>query len=160
VRLFENEEQLENRSGERADSFYLVLLQLLSMHMPEAYGNGGCTGVGQRIFTTRPCTRSSVKNVASARGRVDLRYGRCLEDRKCSATRIVVNDVLYVTTPKLRVLALNAANGSLSGVSIRMKGRSPGKESTAADLLGRGRKQDIFFCFRHFICALDAKTGR
>jgi len=26
---------------------------------------------------------------------------------------IVVNDLLYVTTPKLRVLALNAANGKL-----------------------------------------------
>jgi quinoprotein glucose dehydrogenase len=71
---------------------------------------------------------------------------------------IVVNGVLYATTPKLRVIALDAATGRLKwsfdpnqGRPVLAKMRNRGV--TYAD----GR---IYFVWRQYLYALDANTGK
>ncbi|HZS05547.1 MAG TPA: pyrroloquinoline quinone-dependent dehydrogenase [Blastocatellia bacterium] len=75
---------------------------------------------------------------------------------------IVANGVLYATSPKLRVIALDAATGRLiwsfdphDGGKTLGKPRNRGV--TYWDDGGDGR---VYFVFRHFLYALDAKTGK
>ena len=75
---------------------------------------------------------------------------------------IVVNGVMYVTTPSLKAVALNAATGRRSGPSIR-----PGTTTatwsgcaTAALVYWKGAEGERIFHFvRDRVYALDAKTG-
>jgi quinoprotein glucose dehydrogenase len=87
--------------------------------------------------------------------------GDAFEGSEMQCNPIVVNDVLYVTTPKLRVLALDAASGKLSWSFDPNEGKKPGQRvNRGLTYWEEGDNKVIFFCFRHFICALDAKTGR
>ena len=74
---------------------------------------------------------------------------------------IVVNGVLYATTPKLRVIALDAATGRLrwsfdpnDGAKITHSIRNRG-----ITYWEDGRDQRIFVVSRHWLYALDAGTG-
>jgi quinoprotein glucose dehydrogenase len=78
---------------------------------------------------------------------------------------IVVNGVLYATTPKLRVIALNAATGALKWsfdpnqghpVVNKMRNRGVTFWADPAD----PATQRIFFVSRQYLFALDASTGR
>jgi quinoprotein glucose dehydrogenase len=75
---------------------------------------------------------------------------------------IVVNGVLYATTPKLRVFALDAATGKErwsfdpnSDRKVTTKARNRGVTYWAS-----GDDQRIFFVSRQFLYALDARTGK
>src|SRR5262249_43923633 len=75
---------------------------------------------------------------------------------------IVADGVLYATTPKLRVIALDAATGRLrwsfdpnQGKKVVGKARNRG-----VTWWGDGSEQRIFFVTGHFLYALDAHTGR
>lgn len=75
---------------------------------------------------------------------------------------IVVGGVLYATTPRLRVIALDAATGRLiwssdPGRDLRLSGklRSRGLTWWADGSHGR-----LFFAARHYLYALDARTGK
>lgn len=76
---------------------------------------------------------------------------------------IVVDGVMYVETPKLKVLALDAATGrrlwmfdpALGSPPVRSKQRSRGVTYWQS-----GRDRRIFITFRQFLFALDARTGR
>ncbi len=75
---------------------------------------------------------------------------------------LIVDGVLYATTPKLRVFALNAATGRLKwefdpndGNPVTRKMRNRGLTYWA-----HGSDQRIFFGARQFLYALDAKTGK
>ena len=74
---------------------------------------------------------------------------------------IVVDGVLYATTPKLRVIALDAATGKLrwsfdpnDGAKITHAIRNRG-----VTYWGDGDDARIFFVSRHYLYALDARTG-
>ncbi len=75
---------------------------------------------------------------------------------------IVVDGVLFATTPKLRVVALDAATGKQrwsfdpnEGLKTSAKGRNRGVTYWRG-----GERQRIFFVARHYLYALDAKTGK
>src|SRR5215475_10048351 len=74
---------------------------------------------------------------------------------------IVVDGVLYATSPKLRVFALNAATGKELWSFDPNEGRRPAGKARNRGVTywggdGGGR---IFFGFRNWIYALDARTG-
>ena len=75
---------------------------------------------------------------------------------------INVDGVLYVTTPRLRVLALDATSGRLIWSFDPNEGKKLiGQRVNRGLTYWEGDENKvIFFCFRHFILALDAKTGR
>jgi len=75
---------------------------------------------------------------------------------------IVVNGILYATTPKLRLFALDAATGKLRWTfdpntdrKVTMKARNLGVTYWAS-----GADRRIFFVSRQFLYALDASTGK
>ncbi len=75
---------------------------------------------------------------------------------------IVARGVLYATTPKLRVIALDAANGKLrwsfdpnEGNKLAGKARNRG-----LTYWEQGSDRRIFVASRHFLYALDARTGK
>lgn len=75
---------------------------------------------------------------------------------------IIVDGVMYATTPKLRVVALNAENGKLIWSFDPNEGRRPlGKMRNRGVMYWEdGADRRIFFGFRHWLYALDAKTGQ
>jgi glucose dehydrogenase len=75
---------------------------------------------------------------------------------------IVVDGVMYATTPKLRVIALDAANGKLIWSFDPNEGRRPlGKMRNRGVMYwDDGAEKRIFFGFRHWLYSLDAKTGK
>ena len=75
---------------------------------------------------------------------------------------LVVDGVLYATTPKVNVIALNAATGSLlwrfdphQGRKVLAKMRNRG-----VTYWSDGKQSRIFVAVRQFLYSLDAKTGK
>jgi len=75
---------------------------------------------------------------------------------------IIVDGVMYATTPKLRVIALDAANGKLIWSFDPNEGRRPtGKMRNRGVMYWEdGAEKRVFFGYRHWLYALDAKTGQ
>ena len=76
---------------------------------------------------------------------------------------IIVDGVLYATTPKLRVIALDAATGKLALELRPERGKKRPRQDAQPrrDVLERRRRRAaIFFGFRQWLYALDAKTGQ
>lgn len=74
---------------------------------------------------------------------------------------IIVDGLMYATTPKLRVIALNAATGELRwSFDPNEKDKSPGKmRNRGLTYWTDGTQKRIYFVFRNFLYALDAQTG-
>ncbi|HKC86372.1 MAG TPA: PQQ-binding-like beta-propeller repeat protein, partial [Blastocatellia bacterium] len=74
---------------------------------------------------------------------------------------IIVDGVMYATTPKLRVIALDAGSGNLIWSFDPNEGRRPlGKMRNRGVMYWEdGGEKRIFFGFRHWLYSLDAKTG-
>ncbi|MBO0862528.1 MAG: PQQ-binding-like beta-propeller repeat protein, partial [Chloracidobacterium sp.] len=75
---------------------------------------------------------------------------------------IIVDGVMYATTPKLRVIALDASNGKQIWSFDPNEGRRPlGKmRNRGVTYWEDGAEKRIFFGFRHWLYSLDAKTGQ
>ena len=75
---------------------------------------------------------------------------------------IVVNGVMYVTTPSLKAVALNAATGRRSGRSTRPSTTTATSSgcATAASTYWKGAEGERIFHFvRDRVYAIDARTG-
>lgn len=81
-------------------------------------------------------------------------------EMQCNA--IVVNGVLYATTPKLRVIALDAATGKLRWSFDPNAGDKTIRTARNRGLTGwaDGTRRRIFVVERHYLYALDAESGR
>src|SRR5262245_21033339 len=75
---------------------------------------------------------------------------------------IIVDGMMYATTPKLRVIALDAGTGKLIWSFDPNEGRKPrGKMRNRGVMYWEdGAEKRIFFGFRHWLYAIDAKTGQ
>lgn len=77
---------------------------------------------------------------------------------------IVVNGVLYASTPKLRVVALDAATGAEKWSFDPNQGRKVISKLRNRGMTywddGAGKSKRIFFALRQYMYALDATTGR
>ena len=87
--------------------------------------------------------------------------GDAFEGSEMQCNPIIVNGVMYVTTPKLRVVALDAATGQqkwawnpFEGERIRTKIRNRGLVYWSG-----GRDARIFVAARQYLYAIDARTG-
>lgn len=75
---------------------------------------------------------------------------------------VIADGMLYATTPKLRVIALDAATGGLRWSFDPNEGRKPlGKvRNRGVTYWEDNREKRIYFAFRHLLYALDARTGQ
>jgi quinoprotein glucose dehydrogenase len=88
--------------------------------------------------------------------------GDSFPDSEMPCNPIVVGGVLYATTPKLRVIALDAATGKLIWKFDPHEGEAPNHKMRNRGLThwSMGADRRIFFTFRNFLNALDAATGK
>ncbi len=75
---------------------------------------------------------------------------------------VIVDGVLYATSPKLRAIALDAATGKPIWSFDPNEGKKAiGKmRNRGVTYWGDGDDKRIYFSFRHWLYALDAKTGQ
>ncbi len=76
---------------------------------------------------------------------------------------VIADGVLYATSPKLRVIALDAATGNVRWSFDPNEGKKPlGKVRNRGVTYWESDNGDkrIYFAFRHLLYALDAKTGQ
>lgn len=83
-------------------------------------------------------------------------------DSEIQCNPIVIDGVLYATTPKVRVIALEAATGQLIWSFDPNEGRKPtGKMRTrGVTYWSDGKEKRIYFGFRNRLYSLDAATGK
>jgi quinoprotein glucose dehydrogenase len=110
-------------------------------------------------------TQINRKNVAKLKVAWTYDTGDAFPGSELECNPIVVNGILYATTPKLRVIALDAATGTLKwsfdpnqGRRVVNKMRNRGV-TFWADPAGAASKR-IFFVSRQYLYALDAETGQ
>ncbi|MEJ7713270.1 MAG: PQQ-binding-like beta-propeller repeat protein [Pyrinomonadaceae bacterium] len=89
--------------------------------------------------------------------------GDAFDGSEMQCNPVIADGVLYATSPKLRVIALDAATGSMRWSFDPNEGKKPlGKVRNRGVTYwesGNGDKR-IYFAFRHLLYALDAKTGQ
>lgn len=86
--------------------------------------------------------------------------GDAYQGSEMQVNPIIVNGVLYATTPKLRVIALDAATGHQKWAYDPNEGARPShRRNRGVTYWTDGKVERIFFGFRTFIYALDARTG-
>ncbi len=87
--------------------------------------------------------------------------GDAVPDWDMECNPIIVNGVLYATSPKLRVFALDAATGKLRWTFDPNQGQKVSRaHNRGVTYWGDGEDQRIFFVARQYLYALDAKTGK
>jgi quinoprotein glucose dehydrogenase len=108
-----------------------------------------------RYSTLGQINRENVRNL-----RLAWRYdsGDEFEGSEMQCNPIVVDGVLYATTPKLRVIALDATNGKLLWSFDPHQGQEV-KSKTRIRGLTHWEGQ-IYFAFRHHLYALSTRNGK
>ena len=118
---------------------------------------GGEGGMHYSILTGINC-----KNVKNLQKVWQFDSGDEFEGSEMQCNPLVLDGVLYATTPRLRVVALDATTGKLiwdfdahRGERIASKLRNRGMT-----YWGKGDERRLFVGIDHYIYALSAKTGR
>lgn len=87
--------------------------------------------------------------------------GDAFQGSEMQCNPIIAGGVIYATTPKLRVLALDAATGrSLWTFNPAAGGRPPGRRNRGVAYWAGGGQSRIFFAAGHYLYSLDARTGK
>jgi quinoprotein glucose dehydrogenase len=88
--------------------------------------------------------------------------GDAFEGSEMQCNPIVVDGVLYATTPKMRILALDAATGQVKwSFDPNVEKVKLGKSRNRGVMYWReGNDERIYFGFRQYFYSLDARTGQ
>jgi len=105
-----------------------------------------------------PLTQISPANVDRLQVAWSFDSHDAFKDSEMQSNPIVVEGILYVTTPKLRVVALNAATGSEIWNFDPNNGQAPARRYRHRGVTVY--KDRVFFTHRNFLWALDRKTGK
>lgn len=116
---------------------------------------GGPEGI--RYSALNQINRENVKQLQVA---WTFDTGDSFPDSEMQCNPIIVDGVLYATTPKLRVIALDAATGQLRWKFDPNEGRKAGKSrNRGVTYWENGNAKRIYFVVRHYLYSLDALTG-
>lgn len=107
-------------------------------------------------------TEINRKNVTKLRVAWTFDTGDAFPGSEFQCNPLIVDGVLYATTPKANVVALDAATGKLlwrfdpsEGRRVEFKVRNRG-----VSYWSDGRNKRVFTAFRQFLYSLDASTGK
>jgi quinoprotein glucose dehydrogenase len=118
-------------------------------------------GGGPDQIRYSPLTQIAPSNVASLRVAWTYDTGDAFEGSEMQCQPVVAHGVLYATSPKLRVFALNAATGAeLWSFDPNQDVTTPSKTRIRGLMYWeRGKDRRLYFAARHWLYALDATTG-
>ena len=85
--------------------------------------------------------------------------GEAGEGTEIQSNPVIVGGVLYTTTPKLNVLALDAATGRRIWLYDGLKGRRAGHQNRGVMHWTDGKQSRILVTLRNELHSIDAKTG-
>jgi quinoprotein glucose dehydrogenase len=141
----------------------LVVLAVLRAAPPENYASRNwaiVNGPGGTHYST--LSQIDRKNVSQLERVWQFDSGDQFEGSEMECNPIVLDGVLYATTPRLRVIALDAATGKLlwdfdphRGQRITVKQRNRG-----LTFWGEGDERRLFVGIDKYLYALNAKTGQ
>jgi quinoprotein glucose dehydrogenase len=140
----------------RAPFLLLTLLATVGVTRDWPYYGGGPE---QNRYS--PLTQITLANVSSLRVAWTYDTKDAFTGSEMQCQPVVAHGVLYATSPKLRVFALNAATGA----QLWSFDPTPGATSPARTRIRglmyweRGDDRRIYFAERHWLYALDGKTG-
>ncbi len=128
---------------------------------PEAYTTWRVTGGGPDNIHYSVLKQINRSNVSRLQVAWEYNTGDAFKESEMECNPIVVHGVLYATTPKLRVIALNAGTGKLIW-SFSPPGDQPLRKmrNRGVTYWSEGDDQRIFFVAGHNLYALDAKNGK
>ncbi len=105
-----------------------------------------------------PLTQISPSNVNRLQVAWTFDTHDAFKDSEMQSNPIVVEGILYVTTPKLRVVAVNAETGREVWSFDPNNGQAPTRRYRHRGVTVY--KDRVFFTHRNFLWALDRKTGK
>lgn len=122
----------------------------------KVYG-GGSDSI--RYSTLTQINRDTVRDLEVA---WTFETGDAFKGSELQCNPVVIDGVLYATTPKLRVIALDAVTGALKWSYNPDEGRKNyGKSrNRGVTYWTDGTAKRLLFGYRHWIIALDAATGK
>ncbi len=119
---------------------------------------------GGNSESTRYSTLSQITRTNVAQLKVAWTYdtGNSFPGSEMQCNPLIIDGVMYATTPTLRVIALNAATGELRWsfdpfASERVIGKSRSRGLAYAP---NGGKPRVFVAARNFLYAIDIRTGK
>ncbi len=119
-------------------------------------------GGGPDLTRYSTLTQITPANVANLKVAWTYDTKDAFHDSEMQCQPVVAHGVLYATSPKLRVFALNAATGAELWSFDPNQDRKPTTRTRIRGLMywERGEDRRIYFASRHWLYALNAMTGK
>ncbi len=145
--------------------FLLAGCQIEARRVPEmGYRSWSAYGGSADFLHYSALDQINQENVHRLRVAWVYKTGDAFPGSEMQCNPIVIDGVLYATTPRLRVIALDAATGSLLWQFDPHNGQAPTTKlrnrglAYWQDEIGNDRR--LFVVVQHWLYALDARTGR
>jgi quinoprotein glucose dehydrogenase len=109
-----------------------------------------------------PLTQVTPANVSGLKVAWSYDTGDAFPGSEMQCQPVVARGILYAASPKLRVFALDAATGALKwSFDTSEASRKPSRTRIRGLMYWeRGEQRRIYFAARHWLYALDARTGK
>ena len=144
---------------------------LLSIVLISAAGQSGGAGPssdwphyggGPEQIRYSPLTQITPANVTSLKVAWTYDTGDAFKGSEMQCQPVVAHGVLYATSPKLRVFALDAADGTEKWSFNPLESEKTPSRTRIRGLMywERGSERRIYFGARYWLYALDANTGK
>jgi quinoprotein glucose dehydrogenase len=129
---------------------------------PSAWKDWPVYGGGPEGLRYSGLTQITRENVAQLQVAWTFDTGDAYPGSEMQCNPLIVDGVVYATTPKLNVVALDAGSGALRWRFDPNEGRKVlGKlRNRGVTYWSDGQEQRLFVAARQFLYALDAKTGK
>jgi quinoprotein glucose dehydrogenase len=138
-----------------------LALSQTSSKQPNRYQGWPAYGGGPEQIHYSSLDQINRTNVASLEVAWTYETGDAFDGSEMQCNPILIDRVLYATTPRLRVIALNATTGNLLWSFDPFDHRPQGKtRNRGVTYWTDGSDRRIFVTASHFLYALDATSGR
>ena len=140
----------------------MFLLSAIGMATAASYRTWGVYGGGYDDIRYSELTQINRSNVAKLRVAWTYDTGDAFKNSEMECNPIIAGDALYATTPKLRLIALDAATGKLLWRFDPHNGRDYIHKSRSRGLnyWTDGKTSRLYYAVENWLYAIEAKTGK
>jgi quinoprotein glucose dehydrogenase len=125
-----------------------------------SYDGWGAFGGGTENLHYSSLKQINTNNVHRLRVAWTFESGDAYPGSEIQCNPIVIDGVLYATTPALRVVALDAASGKLIWSFDGLNGKRASHQNRGLMHWSDGKQSRILFPLLHELLSIDAKTGK